>query len=162
REAHEDGVENTTSLTGGDHVHVQITERVRVLRECVGHRVSGLDVEHDGARDLGQDLVLGLLRENVERLYEWQTGVDHRRELPSEDADVPHLDGAAGLRLLRGLLVDLDDAHALAPELRDDLFARRRVDRRGLELAVYRPRGVCECRHGLPVRYLGSSGGNWE
>ena len=43
---------------------------------------------------------------------------------------------------VRDLFVDLDDVQPLAPQLRDDLVARRRVDRRGLELAVERARGV--------------------
>ena len=47
------------------------------------------------------------LRQDVERLHERQTGVDHRRELPREDHDVAHLDrprffdAAAACRLRR-------------------------------------------------------------
>ena len=39
--------------------------------------------------------VLGLLRQDVQRLHQRQAGVDHRRELPREDHDVAGADPAA-------------------------------------------------------------------
>ena len=43
-------------------------------------------------RHVLERLVLALGREDVERLHERQTGVDHGRELPREDDDVARLD----------------------------------------------------------------------
>ncbi|MFM8779893.1 MAG: type II secretion system F family protein [Gemmatimonadota bacterium] len=48
-------------------------------------------------------------------MYEGETRVDHRRELPCEDHDVAHRDPARGL-LLRQLL-ELDDGQSQPPEL---------------------------------------------
>ena len=97
-----------------------------MLAERVGHRVARLDVEHHRARHVLERLVLALLGEDVERLHQRQTRVDHRRELPGEDDDVAHLDAAAARLLALRLLVDLDDGQPLAPELRDDVVAGRR------------------------------------
>src|SRR5581483_4243122 len=150
REAHQDRVENTARLAGRHHVHVQIAEGLRVFPQGVGDRVTGLDVEHDGPRDGLERWVLTLLRENVERLDQRQTGVDHRRELAGEDDDVAHLDPAAARLLLRlGRVVDLDDGEPLALQLGDHILARRGVDGRRLQLAVDRSRRVGERRHSL-------------
>ena len=100
-EPHQDRVENTTGLARGDHVHVQIVERLGMLAQRIGDRVPRLDVEDHGPRHFLQRLVLALLGEDVERLHQRQARVDHRRELAREDHDVPHLDlAAAGLLAL--------------------------------------------------------------
>ena len=105
REAEQNRVENTARFTRGDHVDVQIGERLRMLAQRVGERVTALDVVHDLARDVGQNLVFGLLRQNVERLHERQAGVDHGRELAGEDRQVLGADRhAAHLRQLESAL----------------------------------------------------------
>jgi len=73
-------------------LNVQIGERLGCLRSAIGQGVAALDVVHDLARDVGQHLVLGLLRQDVERLHQRQAGVDHGGELPRKDHDVarPH------------------------------------------------------------------------
>ncbi len=132
-------------FTRRDHVHVQLVERLRVLAERVGDCIAGLDVEHDR---LGHDLealVLRLLREDVERLHQRQTGVDHRGELAGEDDDVAHRD-LPDLLLLR-LLVVLDDVHPLTAELGDHVVPRRGFDRRVLDLTLRVARRICECGH---------------
>ncbi len=154
RETHQDGVENTTRLTRRDHVDVELIERPRMLPQGVGHGVAGLDVEHHGAGHVLQRLVLALLGENVEGLHQRQTRVDHRRELPGEDDDVPHLDAAAARLSTLRLLVDLDDGQPLAPQLGDDVLAAGGVDRRRLELAVQGSCSVREARHSLVFRVV--------
>src|SRR6185312_5442797 len=154
-EAHEDRIENTARLTGGDHVDVELRERLGMLAERVGHGVAGFDVEHDLSRDVFQRRVLALLRQDVKRLHEREAGVDHRRELAGEDDDVAHLDAAQALLLRRRAFVDLDDAQALLLELLDDFVAIRRVDRRGTQVAAGGPRGVRELGHLKPRGTLG-------
>src|SRR5206468_11989786 len=109
-------------------------------------RVARLDVEDHRARRVLERLVVALRRENVERLDEWQTGVDHRRELSGEDHDVAHRD-LAGLLLLPRRLVDLEDVQPLLPQLPDGLFPTRRVDRRAFQLAVAGARAACVTWH---------------
>jgi hypothetical protein len=133
RKAHQNGVENTTSLTRRDHVHIQIAECLGMLAQRIGHRVTRLDVEHHLAHHFRKNLVLALLGENGHCLNEWQTGVDHRRELTRENDDVAHLD-VATLGLLWRCLIDLDDIESLAPQLRNDVVARLRFERSGAHL----------------------------
>ena len=61
REAQQNRVENTARLSGRHHVHKEIAERFRVFPERVGEGVTAFHVVHDLARDVGQDLVFGLL-----------------------------------------------------------------------------------------------------
>ncbi len=53
---------------------------------------SRFDIILDGAEGLAQGLVVGLAREDLQALDEGQTGIDHGRELPREDDDIPVLD----------------------------------------------------------------------
>src|SRR5213079_2920466 len=97
-----------------------------------------------------ENLVLGLLRQNVERLDERQAGVDHRGELPREHHDVARLDAAAELEaeleLARGS-PDLHHHHAVFPQMGDDVIATRQVDLVVDEIAFQGACGVLEDRH---------------
>src|SRR3989442_793550 len=95
RQAHENRVENAARLARGDHVDVQVAEGLGVLAQRVREGVAALDVVHDRFRDFGAGLVLGLLREDVERLHQRHSGVDHGRELPGHDHEIAGLDAAA-------------------------------------------------------------------
>jgi len=149
REAHQDRVENSARLAGGDHVDVQLAERRRMLPERVGDGVSRFDIEHDLLGDVTQVGVLALLGQDTHGLYERKTRVDHRRELAREDHDVAHPDLPAFLLL--GLLVDLDDVQPLFLQLADRLFPIRRFERRAFEHALRIARRVHERRHsGVP------------
>ena len=65
REPQQNRVENTARLTRRHHVHEQIVEGLGVFAQRVGQRMAALDVVHHLPRDVGQDLVFGLLGENV-------------------------------------------------------------------------------------------------
>src|SRR5207302_5138292 len=143
----QDGVEDAARFAGRDHVDVQVAERLGVLAQRVGERLTALHVIHDLPRGVGEDLVLGLLRQDVEGLDERQTGVDHRGELAGEHDDVAGFDAAAELEVelaLLGRRADLHHDHAVLPQVRDDVVARRQVDLVVDEIAFERASGVLE------------------
>ena len=151
RQAQENRVENTTRFAGGHHVHVEIAERLGVLPQRVGEGVTAFDVVDNLARDIGQDLVLGLLLQNVEGLHQWEAGIDHRGELPREDDDVACLDPcleqvehAAALTLG---LPHLHHDHTVLPQVRDDIVASCQVDLILDEIALEIACSVFKIRH---------------
>src|SRR6266852_5791577 len=90
--------------------------------------MAATDVVHHLAGDAGEDLVLGLLRQDVEGLHQWQAGIDHRGELPREHDDVAHRDAAAELEIDLELArrgADLHHDHAVLAQVRDDIIAAR-------------------------------------
>jgi hypothetical protein len=122
-----------------------------MLAQRVGEGVAALDVVHHLACDVGEDLVLGLLRQNVERLDQRQAGVDHRRELPREDHDVACLDArleqiGETTALALGL-AHLHDDHAVLAQVGNDVVTRAEVDLILDQLALEVPRCVFEDRH---------------
>src|SRR5207253_1469829 len=82
------GIENTAGLAGRDHVDEQVGKNFGMAAHRVGQRLPRFDVVQNVADDLLQHLVFALLRQNVERLHERQTGVDHGGELTRENNDV--------------------------------------------------------------------------
>src|SRR5256884_2337871 len=145
------GVEDAARFAGRDHVDVQIAERLGVLAQRIGEGLTALDVIDDLPGDVGEDLILGLLRQDVERLDERQAGVDHRGELAGEHDDVAGLDAAAELEVeleLLGRRADLHHDHAVLSQVRDDVVASRQVDLVVDEIAFERASGVLEERHG--------------
>ena len=84
-----------------------------MLAHGVGHRVPGLNVKHHVAHHCRQRLVLALLGQNVQRLHQWQTGVDHRGELTRKDHDIAHTDTATRLLGTHLLFIDFDNGQPL-------------------------------------------------
>jgi hypothetical protein len=97
RQALEDDVEDTAGLAGGDHVGVEVVERLRVLPQRVRERGTGLHVLAHLEEDLLEDAVVLLRAEDLQALHERQAGVDHDRELPGEDGDLLAGDPSAHL-----------------------------------------------------------------
>ena len=62
------------------------------MRSGVPHRVSKTGSPFDVSTGLQDDpaevLVLFLIAENLQTLHQWQTRIDHHRELPREDRQV--------------------------------------------------------------------------
>src|SRR5204862_113180 len=101
-----------------------LSSSVSICSRRVGQRLAALHVVHDLPRHVGQDLVLGLLRQDVEGLHQRQAGVDHGGELAGEHDDVARLDPAAELDVeleLLGRGADLDDDHAILAQVGDDV-----------------------------------------
>ena len=152
----QDRVENTAGLARGDHVDVEVGEGLGMLAQRISERVTALDVVHDLARDVRQNFVLGLLRQDVEGLHERQARVDHRRELAREDHDVARLD--AGLEevaqpaALPLGLAHLHDHHAVLAQVGDDVVARREVDLISDEIAFEISGGILVDGHDLFLR----------
>ncbi len=126
-QSQEHAVQHAPGLAGADHGDIETVERLRVLGECGREARPALDVHAHLVRDLGQDLVVGLLREDVQRAQQRQTGVDHRCELSREDRDVLHLDLVAEPRdlqflreVLAALLLDVDGHVAHRAQLAHD------------------------------------------
>src|ERR1051326_5038589 len=88
RDTGENRVQHTARLPGRHHVYVKVVEHLRVLLERLGERTAAFDVLFDGPDDVAEKLVLGLLAQDVEALYDRQAGVDHGGELPRKDHDV--------------------------------------------------------------------------
>src|SRR6266849_2422652 len=129
-----------------------------MLAERVRQRLAALDVVHHLAGDAGEDLVLGLLRQDVEGLHQWQAGIDHRGALPREHDDVAHRDAAAELEIDLELTrrgADLHHDHAVLAQVRDDIIAARQIDLVVDEFALERAGGELEDGHGsTPSRRL--------
>jgi len=141
----------TIASFGRDHVDVQVAERLGVLAQRVGERLPAFDVVYDLPRRVGQNLVLGLLGQDVEGLHQRQARVDHGGELAGEHDDVARLDAAAELEAeleLLGRGADLHDHHAVLAQVCDDVIAGRQVDLVVDEIAFERAGGVLEERHG--------------
>src|SRR5437660_166820 len=112
--------------------------------------LSGYDGGQDITVEIGDDLVLGLLCQDVERLQPRQPGVDPGGDLPRHHYDVAPLDAAAELEAELELArrgADLHHHHAVLPQVGDDVVAARQVDLVVDEIAFQRARGVLEDRH---------------
>ncbi len=141
REALEDRVQDAAHLAGGDEVHEEVVEDLRVLAEPLGEGAALLDVDLDLLEDRVEALVLTLGREDVETLHEGQTGVDHRRELPREDHQLGGLHRRADDDVeLLGLLLDLDRVQLLCAEARLNQVGAVRLHHALADFTIARPR----------------------
>jgi hypothetical protein len=102
--------------------------------KTLGWRSSRLDVLADVGDDVGQQLVLGLGLERVERPQDRHARADHRRELTGEDRQVGRLDPlheVEGDLLRRVLGLDVEDDEAAGLQLVGDDLLGVRVDLAG-------------------------------
>ena len=157
RKALQNRVENTARFAGGNHVRVEVVERVREPPHRVGERRAAFNGAPRLQNDFREILVFFLVAQNVETLHERQARVDHDGELPREHGEVLRGNGLVGLaaaRLLdfslRGLFfgrLDLGDLHLLAPQ-RGDRGIHRVGDALARDcLAGARPSRVGKCGH---------------
>ena len=80
----QDAVERAPEFARGDHADVELAEHCGVLPQRLGERRAALDVAFDLADDPGERPVPGLAGQQVQRLHDGESGVDHRRELARE------------------------------------------------------------------------------
>jgi hypothetical protein len=89
-EAHQDDVQDTARFAGLYHVDVKTAEDLGVAPHRLAQRRTAFHVGHDFRDRILEELLLGLLRQDVQALHHGQAGVDHGRKLAREDADVLH------------------------------------------------------------------------
>ena len=121
-----------------------------MLAQRVGQGLAALHVIDDLAGDAGQGLVLGLLGQDVERLDEGESGVDHGGELAGEDHDVARLDAAlehAAEGHRGGGLTHLHHHEAVLAQVRDDVVLARQIDLVLDQIALEIARGVFKQWH---------------
>ena len=165
RQPLEDDVQNTASLTGGDHVDEQIIEGRRLPLHRLGQGHARLDVGSHAVDDLGELLVLLLIREDLEALHERQASVEHDGELPGEDRDVldrdPHRQVWQEGNLL-ALLLEIGDLNLLAAQCRSGCVAVVRDQHSALRYARSVSPFPTEARHRFSSSWpLGSRGHGW-
>ena len=138
RQAHQDRVEDTAGLTGGDHVHVQLAERLRVLG-AARRRPCGPTRRRTRCRASTPESTLFSVC-----LARMSSACTSGRPalIIVENCRVKMTMSRILMQPVIFLgfasLVDLDDGHPLPPELRDDILRGRGFDRCGLQFAALR------------------------
>ncbi len=117
REAIEDRVEHAGGLAGGHQVAVERVEILGMLAKRLRHRRTGLDLVLDVHHETRKARIAVAARDDLERLQQRHAGLQHRRQLAREERDVLLADTLAAAERLA---LDLDDAHALAPQVGGD------------------------------------------
>src|SRR5581483_9756861 len=84
----ENRVEDAADLARLNEVAIELVEDLRVLAERVAEGRTAFDAALDVAKDAAEELVVGLVGEDVEALHDRETGVDHRREEARERDEV--------------------------------------------------------------------------
>src|SRR5215212_2594815 len=116
-------LEHAAGLAGAGHGDEERREDLGVALERAAQREPGFDVLADVGDDVGQQLVLGLRLERVERAQDRHARADHRRELTGEDRQVGRLDPLHEVEgdLLRPVLgLDVEDDQAARLQLVGD------------------------------------------
>jgi hypothetical protein len=157
-------LEHAAGLAGASHGHEEGREDLGVALERAAEREPGFDVLADVGDDVGQQLVLGLRLERVERAQDRHARADHRRELTREDGQVGGLDPLHEvegdlLRPVLGLDVE-DDQPARLQLVGDDLLGVRLHLAGGFRPGeVHRPEDVAGHAIRPPARRRSPAGG---
>ena len=159
RQTLENRIQDTARLTGGDHVRVEIVERLGMLAQRVRERRTRLNILTDLEQDLLERTVLLLRAKNLKALHQRKTGVDHHRELTGEDRDLFPGDTATDFRKrkLFALLGDRRDDDLLLAQRCNRGFFGFRNEHAFLDASASGPTFPTIVRHSLAPRSL--SGG---
>ena len=81
-------IEDTTRLTGFNHIDEEVTIDSRMLAEGVCKTVTGFHIRFDLTNNPGKLFVCSLPGQDIQALDERQSGLDHRGKLPGEDHEL--------------------------------------------------------------------------